>query len=441
MPVWGWSSFSASLLINSVPMRRSHLALIVVATTSAGCERAPAKAIPEIPHAGFRTDIPDSLRGNATFESAVYARDGRWLVTVHLLSPGLRVWDGQSGALVSHVEAAIDPNEPWMVDASTARLVAHRSGERALSVFDLKSGAVIGDVGDTTAAPPTALGVANGKLVTARDGAVDVWSLDSLVRVAHVALPLMGAGPGCTGGIPSTTNDKKCWELSASGRWLAMALTPRDAADAASQFVLVDLAEQTWEALALPDGALDQHLASFAFSADETHLAMGTDRGLYLRDIAARSWTAHVNGPARRNRFLGPIAFTARDTRLFALGDLLGFFAHDAASGAQAGFSEIPFWDREGILKASADGSRVMVYRFVADVIEIFDGANAQHVGWICPFFCNAKHNPVAVAFAVSPDGMTVAASHRYGAGLFDAKTDRLIAPLRDPTLPAVAAR
>lgn len=422
-------------------MRRSSASLLLLVAALAACDRSPAKAIPGIPHAGFRRDIADSLRGNATFESAVFSHDGRWLVTTHLLSPQLRVWDGHSGALVSRIAAATEQSEPWMVDGQTARLVAHAPGQRALSVFDVRTGALVGVIGDTTATPATPLGVANGVLMTAQGGTVDRWSLDSLVRLSHVPVPLFEQTPSCVGGIPFTYTDKKCWELSPSGRWLALASTPRDPPNAPSRFALIDLAEQRWEELSLPDGAPDRHVASFAFSADETHLAMGTDRGLHVRDIAAHAWSAHVNGPARRNPHLGAITFSSADARVFALGDLLGLFAYDAKTGAQAGFSEIPFWDREGILKFSADGSRVLVYRFVADVIEVFDGVDAKHAGWICPFFCNTKHNPVPVAFAVSPDGHTVAASHRYGAGLFDVTTDRLIVPLRDPTLPPARSR
>ena len=405
------------------------------------CERTPPRAIPGIPHAGFRTDIADSLRGNATFESATITRDGRWLVTTHLNSPDLRAWDAHSGALVARIRAGVDQNEPWLVDGASQRLVAHRPGGAGLSVFDLRSGAFVGDVGDSAASPAAPLGVAHRTLVVARAGAIETWSLDSLVRTSHVEVAALGAPPRCIGGMPFTYHDRHCWELSGDARWLAIAFTAGTAPDAPTRFVLVDLVAATAEELALPDGAPDRYIAAFAYSSDGARLAVGTDRGVWLRNIAAHAWGTRLEGRHARNPYLGALAFNSDDARLVTLGDQLQLSTFDVADGRLVGQANPPDWDKEGILRLSTDGRRAVVYHFVADVLEVMDATTMTHIGWVCPYFCNTKHNPVPVAFALSPDGRVLAASHRYGAALWDPAADRVIAPLRDPTLPPLPPR
>jgi hypothetical protein len=71
----------------------------------------------------------------------------------------------------------------------------------------------------------------------------------------------------------------------------------------------------------------------------------------------------------------------------------------------------------------------------------VLDGADSHHIGWVCPVFCNVKHNPVPVAYAVSPDGRRVVASHRYGAGIYQVDTDRPVQFLMDGTMPALQPR
>jgi hypothetical protein len=60
---------------------------------------------------------------------------------------------------------------------------------------------------------------------------------------------------------------------------------------------------------------------------------------------------------------------------------------------------------------------------------------------YLCAFFCNRKHNPVTVPFAVSHDGRRVATGGRLGAGLWDTDADTLIAPLSDPLRAPLAKR
>ena len=410
-----------------------------------GCRADPRTAGPikEVPHHGFRDDIPDDRRGNATFEAAAFSHDGAFLVTVHLVG-GLRVWDGRTGALLSHPNAMRNGNDRWIVDGSSARLVARQSGQSGLALFDLRTGVIAGRIPEPVDTPAVMLGLGPGRtVIIARPGVFEAWSLDSATLRASVASPYPRERyrPSCVGGVFATVNEKTCWEFSASGRWLAMAVTPADPPNTRSHFVLLDLQEGTTVPLALPDSATDQHLAAFAFSEDERRLAVGTDRGVWMRDLAASRWTSFTPGEHKRNRLLGAMGFADGGATLVALGDQMQVNALDVATGQRVGRHEPPFDDWEGDVRVSRNGERVVLYHYASDILEVVDGRTAERTGWICPYFCNRLHNPVAVAFAVSPDARIVAASHRYGAGLWDPATDRLIAPLNDPTLPPRRAR
>jgi hypothetical protein len=50
-----------------------------------------------------------------------------------------------------------------------------------------------------------------------------------------------------------------------------------------------------------------------------------------------------------------------------------------------------------------------------------------------CPYFCNAKHNPVEAPFAVSPDGESLAVSSPRGTAVWNVASDSLKFALRDP--------
>jgi hypothetical protein len=113
----------------------------------------------------------------------------------------------------------------------------------------------------------------------------------------------------------------------------------------------------------------------------------------------------------------------------------------DAVTGALAGRVKPPFEESEGALPVSADGSRAIAYRYVADILVVTDGNSGQQRGHVCPYFCNRAHNPVDVPYAVSPDGRRVANGGRLRAGLWDTDADSLIAPLRDPAMPALKPR
>ena len=128
--------------------------------------------------------------------------------------------------------------------------------------------------------------------------------------------------------------------------------------------------------------------------------------------------------------------FGSDGSRLVTLGDQLLTAVFDASSGRFEGRWKPAAWDWEGVFRVSGDASRIVIYHFVSDVLEVLDGATARHVGYVCPYFCNIKHNPVVVTYDVSPDGKTLAAAHRYGAAIWETDTDRLLFPLDDPAMP-----
>ena len=420
-------------------MTRRGAALLLVAACGGGvADRLRDAPITEVRHRGFRTDLPDSDRGNAVFDDAVFSADGAFLVTQHHLG-GLRVWDGHTGTRLSQLNPARDGNEPWIVDGATARYVSRRQGQAGLALFDLRTGAVAAVIPEPADSPAVMLGLGPaGSVVIARPGVIEIWSLDSATRRASLVSPYTRERyrPSCTGGVFATYNDKKCWELSPKGRWLAMAVTPDQPPNARSRFALLDLQALTTVDVTPPDSVGDSHLAAFAFSDDERLLAIGTDRGVWIRDLAEGKWVSHASGQHRRNALLGAMGFADGGARLVVLGDQMQVSTIEVATGHVLGRIEPPTDDWEGIFRMSRDGSRVVLYHFTSDILEVIDGRTSKRTGWICPFFCNSRHNPVPVSFVLSPDGRTVAAAHRYGAGLWNPTSDRLIMPLNDSTLP-----
>jgi len=175
-------------------------------------------------------------------------------------------------------------------------------------------------------------------------------------------------------------------------------------------------------------------VAALAFSPDDRWIAIGTDRDLLFHDRATGAWGPAIAGDHPRNRFLGPMRFTADGRRVIALGDVLQVSVFDVATGERLGRAEPKSDDINGVFKVSQDGRRIVIYKFGSDTFEVLDGANARHLGWVCPNFCNAKHNPFEAPYAVSPDGTLVAISHpRGGTGVWDTASDKLRFALHDP--------
>src|SRR5205814_745513 len=86
----------------------------------------------------------------------------------------------------------------------------------------------------------------------------------------------------CMTGMFATYNDKLCWELSPSGRWLAVAGVRRDSTRESSHFFLIDLESGALSRIVLPDSLKDNRLAAFAFSSDERTIAVGLAQGLWF---------------------------------------------------------------------------------------------------------------------------------------------------------------
>ncbi|MDH4131517.1 MAG: hypothetical protein OEV95_06890 [Gemmatimonadota bacterium] len=416
------------------------------------CDRDPKfmlekKPIAEVRHMGFRQDIDDERRGNASFDKAVFTREGNYLVTAY---PGFRVWDPNSGALRRTINGTLDGNDRIVVDGTFHRLLARR-GDVApnsplapgLGIWDLRDGSLVGTIPETDRERAIPVGTtAGGGAVVIREGQVETWGLDGSGRRQVIAPPegLRFCERGTAGTV--TYNDKQCFELSPSGRRLAITAWDPEVQPRVIHSLLVDLERGSVTPL-LPSGdALSQGIYGFAFSPDERTLAMGVFEGMWLLPLddkgmaGAAARGRFVAGEHKRNRFLTPMTFTADGSRIVALGDQLQVSAFDAATGALVGRITPPFEDWEGALRVSADGARAVAYRFVSDILVVMDGAAGTQLGYLCPYFCNRFHNPVEVAFAVSPDGRRVASGGRLGAGIWDTDADTLVAPLEDPALP-----
>jgi WD40 repeat protein len=236
----------------------------------------------------------------------------------------------------------------------------------------------------------------------------------------------------CVGGMPATYHDKQCWEWSPDRRTLALAYTAERKVGADNEFILIDTTTLQYERLDPPRQAKRQTFSSFAFSPDNRWLALGTAQGFLLYDRRAREWGRLVGGDHPRNKYLGPMRFTSDSSQLIALGDQLRISVHQVPSGVRIGMHQPKPDNWEGELKVSADGSRMLVYKFSSDTFEVLDG-NAARIGWVCPYYCNMRHNPVQPPYAVSPDGSSVAISHRRGAAVWDTATDTIRFPLHDP--------
>jgi hypothetical protein len=402
-------------------------------------------AIADLPYSGDRPDAPPlAERGNAVFTAAAYDAAGTILVTLPFFgSARMQVWDAATGALLSGIDATISnpqSRDLWMIDGARRRILGTGPGlnDPGYALYDLMSGQVLGRIGagDDPKRPAVAVGLAEGgnAVLLFKPGWMEVWQLDPPKLARRAPSPFTGTRyvPSCVGGMAATYTDKTCWEWSPDRRTLAVAYTPETPVQAPTQFMEIDIATLTVTPFDLPPTLSSRHLASFAFSPDHRWLAVGTEQELLLFDRTTRAWAAPIPGSHRRSNVLGPMQFTADSRRVIALGDQLQVSVFEVATGALVGRHEPAFENWEGELKVSADGRRMLVYKFVSDTFEVLDGANAQRLGWVCPYFCNVKHNPVQPPYAVSPDGTSVAISHGRGAAVWDTATDQIRFPLRD---------
>jgi hypothetical protein len=407
------------------------------------------KPIPGLPYQGFRSDIPDERRGNAVFDKGVFTRDGQYLVT---LGQGIHVFDAATGALLQTFNASLQGNDALVVDGPQHKVLARRNDvapnqpeAMGLWIWDLRDGSRVGPIPEPTwesRAHPVGI-TPKGEAVIVREGRVETWALDgSGLRMSVEPEP----GRLFCQPYDPLAHDKACNELSRSGRWFITIDLDTARRTAPYWTWLVDLERGTKRRITLPDQD-GRGGETFAFSPDETTVAMETTDGMWigfpvepeptLAPVAGRL----VRGEHQRGLFLKPITFTADGQRLIAMGDQYTVATYDAVSGALVGRSAPPFEDHEGALRVSADGSRAIAYRYLADILVVIDGTTGKQRGYVCPYFCNRAHNPVDVPYVVSHDGRRVATGGRLGAGLWDTDADTLIAPLRDPAMKPLRPR
>jgi WD40 repeat protein len=437
---------------------------IVALLMLAGCEQAQqalSSAIPvrkgfeELKYHGDRPDAPPlGERGNSVFTSAAFDDTGALLITTPFFGTSrMQVWDTESGALISGFDAIVPhpgSRNIWMIDSKRRRLFARTGKDNAFALIDLMSGSTISTIDDTddgaggkSAAPKPfndwySVGFTNDatQVIIFKPGVVELWDVDPVKLVKRVDSPFSEKrfAPMAVGGTPgSTYTDKHSWEWSPDRKALAVAYTPDDPVNAYTKYWLIDAATLEFERLELPEPERYGNFTSFAFSPDHRWMAIGTNTGMFLYDRVAKELTHHIRGQQQRNDALAPMRFTADSTRLIALGDQLQISTYDVATGTLAGRMDTLFENWEGEIKISADGSRIVVYRFLSDTFEILDGHTAKRIGWVCPYFCNALHNPNQPGYAVSPDGSMVAISHRRGAAVWHTATDQIKFPLKDP--------
>ena len=428
------------------------MALLILA----GCEQAANviggavplnKAIAELPYAGDRPDAPPlEQRGNAQFTDAKFDDSGKLLITLAWFgSSRVQVWDAGNGALLSGFDAIV-PNPGsrniWMIDSSRKRLFARNGKNDGFALFDLMTGNTIASFADTPPAPafrePYAAGLtADGtQALIFRPGTMELWDVEAARQVREAPSPFTTQRffPTCTGGTPGSTYTDKpaCWEWSADRRTLAVAFTPEEPVQAYTQYMLIDAPTLAVTRIKVPEEILTRSFTSFAFSPDGRWLALGTSEGLWLYDRRTESFGRYIAGDHQRNNGLAPMRFLPDSRRLIALGDQLQVSVYDIETGIRLGRHEPAFDNWEGELKISTDGTRMLVYKFLSDTFEVLNGEHAGRLGWVCPYFCNVKHNPVQPGYAVSPDGKSVAVSHRRGVAVWDTAIDKIRFPLMD---------
>jgi hypothetical protein len=419
---------------------------------AAGTALGPRKAIAELPYDGDRPGAPPlEERGNSVFTEAAFDDTGALLLTQPWFGTArLQVWDTQTGALISGFDAIVPSpgSRPvWMIDGKRRRLFARDGKNEGYALFDLMTGTMIATIadtdngaGDTVARPPAfrepfAVGLTNGgtQALIFKPGVMELWDVESGRLALRRESPFSHERfvPACVGGVPAPYSDKQCWEWSPDRRELAVAYTATS--NATTIFLLIEAATLDHRLLVLPQSAAGRNLTSFAFSHDGRWLAVGTNQEVWLYDRVASAWARSIAPDYKaRNPGRAPLRFTPDGRRLILQGDQLRLAVVDIETGETAGTLDMDFENWEGEIKTSADGGSALIYRFVSDTFEVIDGATAKRSGWVCPYFCNVKHNPVRPPMAVSPDGRSVAISHRRGAAVWDTSTDRIRFPLWD---------
>lgn len=415
-----------------------HMAIVTCfALLATACGSRYEAQRSDVPHAGLRTDAPPAAqRGNAEFSNAAYDPSGHWLLTQGSLGR-LIVWDASTGDLRGQFKAQL-PDQRWFFSATGDRLLVTIIREPGFTWLELPSGTRVSQVADGGNRDTRLAGISPvaDQALLFKHEALELWALEPAQLLKRVDAPWSPErlGPRCVGGMAATYNDKKCWEWSPDGRWLALAFSDPGSTRNPSKYFLIDA--HTLEFRPIEDEALEEdHLAAFAFSGDSRTLAIGLGEGMRFYDVESGQLTPLLPGAHRRNQYLGAMQFTGSET-LIALADQLEVNLIDSERRRILYRHRPPEDDWEGVFCMSRDGSRVVLYHFLSDTLEVLDGRTGKRTGWICPYFCNAPHNPVQVRYAVSPDGSSVAVSHFSGTAVWDTDRDALRFPLMDPELP-----
>jgi len=420
-------------MFTTLPMRLLLIFILVLGLSS--CDLDHRKKIRrEVPHSGFRSDAPDAMeRGNGKFGDASFDPSGRWLLTLAAFE-GLRLWRASDGQFIKGLQGS--PVAGWHFTADGGAVMMEFDKQPGYHLVSLPTGDVIASIAqDRDDSNQRLVGLTpDGSLALVISGdALEFWSLESGELVTAITGPWQPRpkGPGC-GVYSSSYFTTQCLAFSPDNAWLAMAYTDFGDTRNPTNYYLVDLRRREFIKLDLPDLA-KLGTAGLLFSPDSRTLAIGVSKGLLFFDMASRLPSPVVAGQHPRNQFLVPTAFST-PTTLVALADQLEVNIVDTAEG-QIFRRHRPGDDWEGVFRVSRNGARVVLYHFRGDVLEVLNGRTGDRVGWVCPYFCNALHNPVAVEFAVTPNGSAVAASHSFGAAIWSSDTDALLAPLFDPHL------
>jgi WD40 repeat protein len=369
--------------------------------------------------AGDRPDAPPlEQRGNATFSFAKFDDEGKYLVTVPFMGPkgGLISWNAETGEMITRLDIQIPMmSRPiWMIDSTHGRMLGQKNAlyDHQFQLVDLQTGKIISELPDDNTndkLPTIAAGlVGDGNdVLLFKPGRIEVWQLDPPLLTRHIDSPFPTDHryvPSCVGGIAATYNDKRCFEWSPDHRTLAIANTPVFSPRSETHFLLLDTTTLEMKEIKMPADVPDPMLASFAFSPNNRWLAIGLHNAMLLYDLSTDTWGATVKGDLKqRNPLVGPMRFTGDSKRIIALEDQLQISVYDVETGALVGCQKPDFENWEGVFDASRDGSRILVYKFVSDTIEVLDGRDAKRLGFCLPVLLQRQAQPQRAALRGQP--------------------------------------
>ena len=137
-------------------------------------------------------------------------------------------------------------------------------------------------------------------------------------------------------------------------------------AGAYTQYLLIDAATLEFERLTHPRSSNAARTRALRSRRTTAGSPIGDTEGFWLYDRKHKEWAKHIAGEQHRSNALAPMRFLPDSKRLIALGDQLQIAVFDVETGTRLGQHDQPFGDFEGAIKVSADGSRVIVYKFLS---------------------------------------------------------------------------